>query len=49
VFEYASDSNGASDYAALAEEVLRRGAVSKPKAGVLPTTAPAAAPQRPAP
>jgi chromosome partitioning protein len=27
VFEYAPDSNGAADYAALAEEVLRRGAV----------------------
>ena len=27
VFEYAADSNGAADYAALAEEVLRRGAV----------------------
>jgi chromosome partitioning protein len=29
VFEYAPDSNGAADYAALAEEVLRRGAVSR--------------------
>jgi chromosome partitioning protein len=29
VFEYASDSNGAADYAALAEEVLRRGAVAR--------------------
>ena len=27
VFEYAPDSNGAADYAALAEEVLRRGAL----------------------
>ena len=27
VFEYASDSNGAADYTAFAEEVLRRGAV----------------------
>jgi chromosome partitioning protein len=29
VFEYAPDSNGAADYAALAEEVLRRGAVKR--------------------
>ena len=29
VFEYAPDSNGAADYAALAEEVLRRGAVAR--------------------
>ena len=29
VFEYAPDSNGAADYAAFAEEVLRRGAVGR--------------------
>jgi chromosome partitioning protein len=45
VFEYASDSNGASDYNALAEEVLRRGAVARPAPGVLPANPPA----RPAP
>ena len=30
IFEYAPDSNGAADYAALAEEVLRRAAVKGP-------------------
>lgn len=33
VFEYAPGSNGAADYAALAEEVLRRGALARAPAG----------------